>query len=147
MADPFQIVTKYHPFVKYLVDDPVRPSIPASDRFGDSKLIFALGEEKPSAIICCAFNTNVPEDEQDLFTTSPLVDCNTAVFYTIWSYQSGAGRPMLLEACNYVLDHLPQIRTFVTLSPKTEMARRFHTSNGAVMFRENISTVNYQYQL
>jgi hypothetical protein len=33
----------------------------------------------------------------------------------------------------------------VTLSPKTEMARRFHLKNGAIIFRENIETINYEY--
>jgi len=39
----------------------------------------------------------------------------------------------------------PTITRFVTLSPKTEMARRFHLKNGAVVFRENEETVNYEY--
>lgn len=147
MVDTLQIITKYHPFVKHLVDDPVRPSIPAETRFGENRMVLALGEETPTAMICCAFNTEVPKAEEDLFTDTPMVDCNTAVFYTIWSYTQGAGRPMLFEACNYILDHFPQIRTFITLSPKTNMAHRFHTSNGAVVFRENDSTINYKYQL
>jgi hypothetical protein len=34
----------------------------------------------------------------------------------------------------------------VTLSPKTEMARRFHLKNGAGVYRENSTTVNYIYK-
>jgi hypothetical protein len=34
----------------------------------------------------------------------------------------------------------------VTLSPKTEMARKFHLKNGAEVFRENPDTVNYLYR-
>jgi hypothetical protein len=34
----------------------------------------------------------------------------------------------------------------VTLSPKTEMARKFHTSNGAKTLKENDETVNYEYE-
>jgi hypothetical protein len=33
----------------------------------------------------------------------------------------------------------------VTLSPKTDMARRFHLKNGAAVYRENLETVNYLY--
>jgi hypothetical protein len=33
----------------------------------------------------------------------------------------------------------------VTLSPKTDMARKFHLKNGAKIFRENEETVNYEY--
>jgi hypothetical protein len=39
----------------------------------------------------------------------------------------------------------PEIDRFVTLSPKTEMAKRFHLKNGAVVLRENDTTVNYEY--
>ena len=40
----------------------------------------------------------------------------------------------------------PEVKTFVTLSPKTEMARRFHHKNGAETYRENADTVNYLYR-
>jgi len=35
---------------------------------------------------------------------------------------------------------------FVTLSPKTEMARKFHHSNGAITLSENEVTDNYEYR-
>jgi len=38
------------------------------------------------------------------------------------------------------------VETFVTLSPKTEMARRFHHKNGAVTYRENADSINYLYE-
>jgi hypothetical protein len=41
----------------------------------------------------------------------------------------------------------PTVTRFVTLSPKTEMARRFHIKNGAHVLKENDSTVNYEYIL
>jgi hypothetical protein len=40
----------------------------------------------------------------------------------------------------------PEVDTYVTLSPKTEMARKFHLKNGAEVFRENPDTVNYLYR-
>jgi hypothetical protein len=40
----------------------------------------------------------------------------------------------------------PGIQTYVTLSPKTEMARRFHLKNGARELRENPNTINYIYK-
>ena len=69
----------------------------------------------------------------------------TAVFYTIWSYAPGAGRNLIFEAVDYIKTTYPSIRRFVTLSPKTEMAKRFHIKNGAITFRENQETVNYEY--
>ena len=38
------------------------------------------------------------------------------------------------------------LKRFVTLSPKTELAKRFHLKNGAIVYRENDETVNYEYQ-
>lgn len=84
-----------------------------------------------------------PESEQDLFedTVNPVV----AVFYTIWSYQTGAGRRLIFEAVKYIKHNFPTVCRFVTLSPKTEIAHKFHTKNGARVFRENFDTINYEY--
>jgi hypothetical protein len=46
-----------------------------------------------------------------------------------------------------IQQQFPSIERFVTLSPKTEMARRFHTKNGAGVYRENSNTVNYEYDV
>jgi len=70
----------------------------------------------------------------------------TAVFYTIWSYTAGAGRTLILEATKSIESEFPGIETYVTLSPKTEMARKFHLKNGARELRENSTTVNYIYK-
>jgi len=74
------------------------------------------------------------------------VNTNTAVFYTIWSYASGAGRRLIEEAQQQIRKEHPEVDTYVTLSPKTEMARKFHLKNGAEVFRENPDTVNYLYR-
>ena len=41
-------------------------------------------------------------------------------------------------------NHLTRL---VTLSPMTDMARRFHTKNGAKELRVNKDTVNYEYDI
>ena len=61
------------------------------------------------------------------------------------SYAPGAGTELLLSAVDNIREQYPAIKRFVTLSPRTEMARRFHIKNGAVVFRENADTVNYEY--
>ena len=68
-----------------------------------------------------------------------------AIFYTIWSYKPGAGRELLVQAVEEIKHRHPSVTRFVTLSPKTEMAKRFHLKNGASIFRENVDTVNYEY--
>ena len=69
----------------------------------------------------------------------------TAVFYTIWSYKAGKGAELLYRAVKEIQEQYPSVTRFVTLSPKTNLARRFHLKNGAIVFRENVETINYEY--
>jgi hypothetical protein len=131
--------------LKILSEDPVRPNIPHIDRVGQNKDIFVLRDEndKVKAITCVSYQSTIPTTESSLFefTDSP----DTAIFYTIWSYVPGAGRSLIFDAVKHIRETNPSITRFVTLSPRTEMARRFHTKNGAFVFRENDETVNYEY--
>ncbi len=61
------------------------------------------------------------------------------------SYSPGAGQKLIMEGLQAIKQQLPSIRRFVTLSPMTEMARKFHIKNGAVVYRINPDTVNYEY--
>jgi hypothetical protein len=70
-----------------------------------------------------------------------------AIFYTIWSYAPGAGVELLRATVAEIQRQFPSVNRFVTLSPKTEMAKRFHTKNGAGVYRENLDTVNYEYNI
>lgn len=132
-------------FTKFLSEDPVRPNIPHVDRIGDNKDIFVMRSEDDSvsAITCVSYQNSIPSSEQELFKLSGEPD--TAVFYTIWSYKPGAGRQLIFDSVRYIKENKPNIRRFITLSPKTEMAKRFHLKNGAIVFRENSETVNYEY--
>jgi hypothetical protein len=85
----------------------------------------------------------VPQAVQELELTD--IDPDTAIFYTIWSYAPGAGAELLRETVAGIRQQFPNIKNFVTLSPKTEMARKFHLRNGARVMRENADTVNYEY--
>jgi hypothetical protein len=131
------------PLLVHLKDDPVRPEIPAEFRVAVNRFVLALVEDQVRAMVCVSLQNTVPTDVVDLGSTDTDVD--TAIFYTIWSYAAGAGTELLLSAVDNIRESYPQIKRFVTLSPKTEMARRFHIKNGAVVFRENTNTVNYEY--
>ena len=131
-------------FFSFLTDDPVRPNIPTVERVGSNKDIFVSREnDEVTAITCVSYQETVPTKESELFEqcSKPTV----AVFYTIWSYKPGAGRQLILDSVKYIKENKKEIVRFVTLSPKTEMARRFHLKNGAVVFRENEETINYEY--
>jgi hypothetical protein len=128
-------------------DDPVRPEIPVEDRVNDNSHIFVLRDEitnEPLAVTCVKFLDSIPSRVDDLAEVA--VNTNTAVFYTIWSYAAGAGRKLIQEAQAEIQKQRPEIDTYVTLSPKTEMAKRFHLKNGAEVYRENETSVNYWYK-
>jgi hypothetical protein len=133
-------------FLKLIKDDPVRPEIPVEQRVNSNSRIFVLKNDanEPLAVTCVKFLADIPESVTDLANT--VVNTNTAVFYTIWSYAAGAGRELIEQAQAQIKQEQPEVKTFVTLSPKTEMARRFHHKNGATTYRENAETVNYLYR-
>ena len=132
------------PLVKIIKDDPVRPHIPLEQRINDAAEILLLkaGEEVLAAT-CMSFLKDIPEDEADLQELKGTT--NTAVFYTIWSYQPGAGQALIKQAAEWLLQDYKDIKHIVTLSPQTEMAKRFHHKNGAKTLRTNKTSVNYEY--
>ena len=126
-------------------DDPVRPEIPLTDRVNINSRMYVLKDgDKTEAVTCVKFLNSIPEAVEDM---AGLVEsATTDVFYTIWSYAAGAGRTLIQEAQKSIEAEFPGIDTYVTLSPKTEMARRFHLKNGAGIYRENSTTINYIYK-
>ena len=143
MISTFKTITEQ--IVAWLKDDPVRPDIPVTLRIGDQAEIFALqGADRPLAITCVSYQDFIPKSESQLF--APTKTPTVAVFYSIWSYRKGAGRELILGALEQIKATKPEITTFVTLSPKTNMAAQFHLKNGAIVYRENTDTINYQYE-
>lgn len=132
------------PLTRVIKDDPVRPHIPLEQRINDAAeiLILKAGEEVLAAT-CMQWLSDIPADEQDLVGMGK--DKHVAVFYTIWSYEPGAGSRLLKQAAEWLLNDFPEIKSIVTLSPPTEMARRFHMKNGATVHKTNETSVNYKY--
>ena len=131
--------------VRLLKDDPVRPEIPAESRVNANSRIYVLRDgDQTQAVTCVKFLDTVPAAVDEM--SRVIESATTAVFYTIWSYVPGAGRDLIVAAQQSIRTEFPGIETYVTLSPKTEMARRFHLKNGAGIYRENLDTVNYIYK-
>jgi hypothetical protein len=132
------------PLAKVIKDDPVRPHIPLEQRVNDAAeiLILRAGEEILAAT-CLQWLKDIPKNEQDLIDMDKTHD--TAVFYTIWSYSPGAGQALIKQAASWILKEYENVQDIVTLSPQTEMARKFHHKNGATTLRTNETSVNYQY--
>ena len=133
-------------WIGYIKDDPVRPHISPYFRITENRTTFALmddDEYAPRAIICVAFTSDVFTTEKDLTEYGN----NVAMFYTVWSYDRGAGREIIQQVVEWIKENSPEVTRFVTLSPKTEMARRFHTRNGAFQLQENKDSINYEYEV
>jgi len=127
-----------------LKDDPVRPHISKADRLSDGRQVFVLENNgQISAVICVAYTNAVPKDEFELAAYNAF-DGTCAIFYTVWSYEKGAGREIIQK----VSDHLMKrgwIKRFVTLSPLTEMAEKFHLRNGAELIYKGKTCQNFEY--
>lgn len=135
-----------NPLLDFVKDDPVRPEIPTENRVGKNKFISSIVEdEKPKAMVCVSLHDFIPSTVAEL--AKEAIEPNTAIFYTIWSYVPGAGQKLLRETVDQIQNQYPNITRFVTLSPKTETARKFHIRNGACVLRENEETINYEYKM
>ena len=132
--------------LELIKDDPVRQELPPQFRVNANSKIFVLKDEQgqPQAVTCVKFLEGIPESVDDL--AHAVVHTNTAVFYTIWSYAKGSGQQLISEAQQWIKNNNHDVQTYVTLSHKTEMARKFHLKIGATIYRENKDTVNYHYQ-
>jgi len=133
------------PLAKVIKDDPVRPHIPLEQRINDAaEILILMAGEEILAATCMQWLNEIPASEEDLINFDKTK--NVAVFYTIWSYSPGAGQNLIKQAADWLIkDFGDNVKSIVTLSPQTEMARRFHHKNGAKTYRENTSSVNYQY--
>lgn len=127
-----------------LKKDPVRPNIRPHKRLGSNKDVFYdLSDDGTiDAVLCVTYTKDVPDSEQNLFE---MPGNEIAIFYSVWSNKAGAGRKILFDAVDMISKESKDIQRFVTLSPPTKMAERFHLRNGAVVHRINNDSVNYEY--
>ena len=56
------------------------------------------------------------------------------------------GRKIVLELQDMIRETY-RFKRLVTLSPKTDMATKFHLSNGAKLIAENMLTNNFEYEI
>ena len=93
--------------------------------------------------ICVAYMDEVPTSEKDM----KWVGMKCAVFYTVWSYKPGAGREIVNGVAERIKAQRPWVKRFVTLSPLTEMARKFHIKNGAKFIGKHHDCQNFEYEV
>ena len=138
-------------------DDPVSPELSNEFRTSFGRKIYGVKYQgEIHAVMCFAFTNNIPKtvDELDLlskdaFLQSAHRDQNVgkiAIAYTVWSKKKGGGKLIVKEVYKMIKksNHLNRL---VTLSPLTEMARKFHLRNGAVELQVNDETQNFEYKV
>lgn len=127
--------------------DPVRPNLGVNFKTAKGRHVFGLLADDGiySAFVCFALTSAVPDDVMSLSRLT-LETGRIAVPYTVWSHRRGAGKTIINKLKKYVTDHELADRV-ITLSPPTEMARKFHCRNGAVVLRVNSGSVNFEYPL
>ena len=126
-------------------DDPVRPHISADWRTRSGREVYGLytdeSFEQLRAVICVAYTDEVPMCEKDM----QWVGTDIAVFYTVWSYDKGAGRDIVFAVAEHIRNTNPDVKRWVTLSPLTEMAKNFHLKNGAKFLQKHMDCQNFEY--
>ena len=117
-------------------DDPVR-DVSYRFRTTQGRNIYTIQDK---AVVCIANTFELPITMQELEMYSQENAKEFTIFYTVWSYEKGYGRTILNE-----LLQILQTERFVTLSPKTEMAKKFHLRNGAKLLSNNKTSYNFEY--
>jgi hypothetical protein len=127
--------------------DPVRPELSNDFRTRLGREVYGLLDEDGEfkSFLCLAYTTDIPRniDELDELTA---YNGRVIIPYTVWSYKRGAGKTIINLLIAMARDNGMADRV-VTLSPQTEMAKKFHLKNGAIELQRNYDTVNFEYPL
>ena len=139
-------------------EDPVRPELDNTFRTNYGRKIFGVRfKDEIHAVMCFAFTDEIPKsvEELDLFSQDAFLKNvqrdpdkvgRIAIAYTVWSKKKGGGKLIVKEVYKMIKksNHLNRL---VTLSPLTDMARKFHLRNGAVELQVNETTQNFEYKV
>ena len=125
--------------------DPVRPELGVKFKTANARTVYGLKTESGEyvAFCCVARTTHVPKDIMELSQFTSAAG-EILIPYTVWSLQKGAGRAIIKQLLDKVAADSLAHRV-VTLSPLTEMARRFHLRNGATEISRNVASANFEY--
>ena len=139
------------------IEDPVRPELDNEFRTSYGRKIYGVKYKNDIyAVMCFAFTDSVPKsvEELDMMSRDAYLQSinrdfkvgQIAIAYTVWSKKKGGGRLIVKEVFKKIkkTNHLNRL---VTLSPLTDMARKFHLSNGAIEISVNETSQNFEYKM
>ena len=137
--------------------DPVRPELNNEFRNSYGRKIYGVKyKNEIHAVMCFAFTNKIPKtvEELDLFSIDAFgqgvhragIGGNIAIAYTVWSKKKGGGKRIVKEVFK-LIKKSHHLNRLVTLSPLTDMARKFHLRNGAKELQVNKETQNFEYFL
>ena len=136
--------------------DPVRPELDNDFRTSYGRKIYGVKyQDEIHAVMCFAFTNEIPKTvkELDLLSKDAFLQSaqrsqkigKIAIAYTVWSTKKGGGKLIVKEVFK-IIKKSNHLNRLVTLSPLTDMARKFHLRNGAVEIQVNESTQNFEYK-
>ena len=138
-------------------EDPIRPELNNDFRTSYGRKIYAVKyKNEICAIMCFGFTNEIPKtvNELDLMTKDAHLQSirrdqkvgKIAIAYTVWSKKKGGGKLIVKEVFKKIKKS-NNFNRLVTLSPLTEMAKKFHTRNGAKLLQINKTTQNFDYKI
>jgi len=137
--------------------DPVRPELDNDFRTSYGRKIYGVKyKDEIHAVMCFAFTNKIPKTvkELDLLSQDAFLQSahrgqkvgKIAIAYTVWSTKKGGGKLIVKEVFK-IIKKSNHLNRLVTLSPLTDMARKFHLRNGAIEVQVNESTQNFEYKI
>ena len=154
-APKFELVEM--PFID-VSEDPVRPELSLEFRQAYGRKIYGIKDEEDdiAAVMCFAFTNDVPTSVEEMDTMSKDaamqavhragVQGSMAIAYTVWAKKKGGGKHMVNEVYK-MIKQSSHLHRLITLSPLTDMARKFHLKNGATEVQVNLTTQNFEYDI
>jgi len=154
-APKFELVEM--PFID-VSEDPVRPELSLEFRQAYGRKIYGIKDEEDdiAAVMCFAFTNDVPTSVEEMDTMSKDaamqavhragVQGSMAIAYTVWAKKKGGGKHMVNEVYK-MIKQSSHLHRLITLSPLTDMARKFHLKNGAKEVQVNLTTQNFEYDI
>ena len=145
------------PFID-VSEDPVRPELSLEFRQSHGRKIYGIKDEEGdiAAVMCFAFTHDIPKsvEEMDVMSRDAAMQAvhragiqgSMAIAYTVWAKKKGGGKHMVNEVYK-MIKQSSHLHRLITLSPLTDMARKFHLKNGAKEVQVNLTTQNFEYDI